>query len=127
MAKSKLTIAKEITQKTKEEVMERQHGRSISGVALTNVEFHHVIPRSASGIGLAFNIVALTSEEHRWYHDHRPIKVNGRERYTYEEFTTLMKNHLKIRYPGWTEKGCKFHKGWTEEDYWKGIRNADNE
>lgn len=128
MARSKLTKLKEITQKTREEVWNRQHGRSISGVALNpyNVEFHHVISRGNEGIGLAYNIVAITSEEHRWYHDHRNIKVNGRDRYTFEEFTALMKNHLKIYYPKWTENGCKYHKGWTEEDYWKGIENADN-
>ena len=125
MAKSKLTKFKEISDKTKEEVLERQHYRSISGVALTpyNTEFHHVISRGNSGIGLAFNIVAITSEEHRWYHDHCDIKVYGKKRYTYLEFEILMKNHLKIKYPGWREEICHFHKYWTEADYWKAIWN----
>ena len=82
-----------------------------------NVEFHHVIPRSASGIGYEWNIVAITKDEHRWYHDHCNIQVNGRDRYTYMEFEILMKNHLKKMYEGWSEYSCKFHKYWEEKDY----------
>lgn len=121
--KSKLTKAKEITQETKKAVLERQHYRSISGVALTerNVEFHHVIYRSASGVGLSFNIVGITPEEHRCLHDHCDIKVNGRKRYSWIEFEILCKNHLKLHYPFWREEWCKFHKYWEEEDYWKRI------
>ena len=123
MAKSRLTKAKEISQETKKAVWDRQHGRSISGVALSpsNVEFHHVIYRSDSGIGLAYNIVALTRDEHRWVHDHQPILVNGRKRYTWDEFNILMKNHLKIRYPHWSEELCRFHKYWDGQDYWDAI------
>ena len=111
--------AKEISPKTKAIVLDRQYNKSISGVNLYNkeVEFHHVIPRSSSGVGYEWNVVALTSEEHRDYTDHRPIKVNGREYYTWEEFDTLIKNHLKLRYSGWSEKLCKYHKGWEKEDY----------
>ena len=116
--KSKLTKAKEISPETKQIVLERQHHRSISGVALTDTaEFHHVIYRSASGIGYEWNIVALTPEEHRWLHDKQPIKVNGRNRYSWIEFEILCKNHLKIKYPNWTEEKCKFHKYWDEADY----------
>lgn len=119
MAKSKLTKAKEISKETKERVLERQHYRSISGVALTpyNTEFHHVIFRSDSGVGYEFNIVAITSEEHRAFHDHQNILVNGRKRYTYIEFGILMKNHLKLHYSGWEESKCKYHKYWSEDDY----------
>lgn len=119
MAKSRLTKAKEISQETKKAVWDRQHGRSISGVALSpsNVEFHHVVPRSASGIGYEWNIVAITSDEHRWYHDHSNIKVNGRDRYTYLEFEILMKNHLKLRYENWSEERCRFRKYAEKEDY----------
>ena len=117
--KSKLTKAKEISQTTKKIVLERQHYRSISGVALSdsNVEFHHVIYRSASGIGYDWNIVAITHDEHRWLHDKQPIKVNGRNRYSWIEFEILCKNHLKIKYPNWAEEKCKFHKYWDEQDY----------
>lgn len=119
MAKSKLTKAKEISQETKQKVWERQQGRSISGVALSpyNVEFHHVIPRSASGVGAEFNIVAITSDEHRWYHDHANIKVNGRDRYTWLEFEILMKNHLKLNYDGWSEENVKFKKYKEFDEY----------
>ena len=121
--KSRLTKAKEISQKTKQAVLERQRYRSISGVALTerNTEFHHVIFRSESGIGLEFNIVAITSDEHRWFHDGCPIKVNGRNRFTSLEFGIIMKNYLKRVYPHWKEEYCKYHKYWEEEDYWKRI------
>ena len=119
MKKHKQTLAKEISQETKQVVMERQHYRSISGIALTpyNVEFHHVIFRSAQGIGLEWNIVAITSEEHRLFHDHKPIPVNGRERYSWEEFDTLMKNHLKLWYEGWSEQACKYDKYKTVDEY----------
>lgn len=119
MPKSKLTKAKEISQKTKQRVLDRQHNRSISGVYLYphNTEFHHVITRGCEGVGYEWNIVALTSEEHRWVHDKAPILVYGRQRYTYIEFEILMKNHLKLNYTGWSEERCKFHKYWEEEDY----------
>ena len=125
MAKSKLTKAKEISYETKMKVLDRQGNRSISGVMLSpyNVEFHHVMPRSASGAGFEWNIVCLTKEEHRWYHDHCNIQVNGRDRYTYLEFEILMKNHLKKMYEGWSEYSCKFHKYWNEEDY--GVKRRE--
>ena len=119
MAKSKLTKAKEISYETKCKVLDRQGNRSITGVMLSpnNVEFHHVIYRSDSGIGYEWNIVALTRDEHRWVHDHQPIMVNGRVRYSWDEFNILMKNHLKKMYEGWSEYSCKFHKYWEEKDY----------
>lgn len=124
MRKSKLSQAKEISIETKYEVLERQHWRSISGVAITkdNVSFHHVISRGNGGIGLAFNIVAITPNEHRWYHDHADIMVNGRKRYTWIEFDILMKNHLKLKYPYWNENACKYHKMWDVKDYWNEIK-----
>lgn len=110
--KSNLTKAKEISQETKQKVLERQNGLSISGVWLgRGVEFHHILHRSSQGCGEEFNIVGITPEEHRAYHDHQPIKVNGKVYYTWEEFDTLMKNHLKLRYNNWTLQGCKVRKG----------------
>ena len=119
MAKSKLTKAKEISYETKQKVLDRQGNRSVSGVYLApyNIEFHHVIPRSASGVGYEWNIVALTKEEHRLYHDHCSIPANGKERYTWLEFDILMKNHLKMRYEGWSEEKCKVRKYAEESDY----------
>lgn len=119
MAKSKLTKAKEISYETKMKVLDRQGNRSISGVMLSpyNVEFHHVVPRSSSGIGYEWNIVAITKDEHRLYHDRCSIPVNGRDRYTYLEFEILMKNHLRKMYVGWNEEKCKFRKYAEEKDY----------
>ena len=119
MAKSRLTKAKEISLETKQKVWDRQHGRSISGVTLSPAytDFHHVIPRSDSGIGYEWNIVAITRDEHRLYHDHQSIPVNGRDRYSYIEFGILMKNHLKLHYDGWSEERCRFRKYAEEEDY----------
>lgn len=122
--KGDYTKAKEISQTTKEKVLKRQNGRSISGAALlTQVEFHHVRPRSDSGVGYEWNIVALTPAEHRQLHDKVNIRVNGRDRYTWQEFETLCRNHLKIRYPNWTYDLCKYHKYWSEDDY--GIMGRD--
>lgn len=117
--KSKLTKAKEISYETKMKVLDRQGNRSITGVMLSpfNVEFHHVVPRSASGIGYEWNICAITKDEHRWYHDHANIQVNGKDRYTYLEFEILMKNHLKKMYIGWAEEKCKFRKYAEENEY----------
>lgn len=118
MSKSKATITKEITNETKLKVLERQHRRSLSGAVLTtSVEFHHYIYRSASGIGFEWNVIALTPEEHRAVHDHKPIRINGKIRYMPDEFDTLMRNHLILNYEGWTVDKCKYHKYWEEEDY----------
>lgn len=109
----------EVTDKTKRAVIDRQKFMSISGASLfpNATEFHHVLPRSSSGVGYEWNIVALTFDEHRAYHDHQPIKVNGRVRYTWEEFDTLIHNHMKINYDDWSESKCKFQKYKEEEDY----------
>lgn len=126
--KSKQAKAKEISLETKKAVMERQGWRSISGVYLTedHVEFHHVVGRGVGGIGLEFNIVAITPEEHRAFHDGADIKVNGRKRYTAKEFGTLMRNHLILRYPHWNAESCKYHKMWSETDYWNAIKKGKN-
>lgn len=123
---SKLTKAKDITEKTKHEVIKRQDGYSISGVWLggKEVEFHHFIERGREGIGYEWNVIALLKEEHRAVHDRKPIKVNGKEYYSYKEFQTLMKNHLIINYYGWSEKSCIYHKGFEEKDY--GIRRRND-
>lgn len=119
MAKSNFTKAKEISKETKLKVLKRQNYRSISGVVLNdyNTEYHHVVYRSSSGVGYEWNIVAITFDEHRAIHDKTNIKVYGRDRYTYDEFITLIKNHLKIKYLNWSEDKCKYHKGWTEANY----------
>ena len=118
MKKSKQAKAKEISQETKQVVMERQHYRSISGVALSpyNVEFHHVIFKGDQGIGQEWNICAITKEEHRLFHDHNDICVNGRKRYSWLEFDILMKNHLKLWYEGWSEDACKYKK---YKEFWE--------
>lgn len=116
--KGDYTKAKEISQRTKEIVLKRQNYRSIGGETLYGqIEFHHVRPRSDSGVGYEWNIVALTSQEHRNLHDKQKIKVYGKERYTWQEFETLCRNHLKLNYPNWTYELCKYHKYWDIEDY----------
>ena len=115
---------KEIKDSTRDAVLIRQNNHSITGAWLGDCpSFHHVVPRSASGVGFEWNIVALTFDEHRAYHDHKPIKVNGREYYTWEEFDTLLRNHLKLRYRNWSVERCKYHKYWGIEDY--GIVRED--
>ena len=118
MPKSNFTKAKEITPKTKGNVLKRQNNRSISGTLLTdNAEYHHVIYRSSSGVGYEWNIVAITPDEHRALHDKKDIYVNGRKRYSWQEFEILCKNHLKLKYRNWSESKCKYHKYWKEADY----------
>lgn len=111
--------AKEISDKTKKAVLERQGYRSITNAYLTenNASFHHYVPRSSSGVGYEWNIVALTFDEHRAVHDHLPVKVNGRVRYSPEEMDTLMRNHLILRYKNWSRDNCKYKKRKSEAEY----------
>ena len=116
---SKVKQAKSISLETRKSVLERQHYRSISGryISESNASLHHFVERSSGGIGYEWNIVALTFEEHRAVHDHQPIKMGKRVLYTYDEFQTLMRNHLIINYENWSEQKCKFQKRLTEEEY----------
>ena len=115
--KNTFNNTKDISVQTKKDVLNRQKNRSISGAFLTmeTASFHHFIPRSASGVGYEWNIVALTFDEHRAVHDHQPIKVNGKIRYTWDEFMTLIRNHLVLNYRHWSESKCKYEK--YKEDY----------
>lgn len=128
MAKSKLTKAKEISSETKEKVLKRQHYKSIGGVVLTlqTAEFHHYIFRSASGVGYEWNIVALTHDEHFAIHNSKPVKVNGAERYSVDEFDVLIRNHFRKHYQGWSEDKCKYKKFCEEKDYGVKNRNENN-
>lgn len=116
---SKYTEAKTITLETRKSVLDRQNHRSISGRYLTEdtASFHHFVERSSGGVGYEWNIVALTFEEHRAIHDHQPIKIGKRVLYTYDQFITLIRNHLIINYDGWSEKSCKYRKYASEEQY----------
>ena len=115
----KYVEAKSITLETRKTVLERQNHRSISGAYLTEgtASFHHFVERSSGGVGYEWNIVALTFEEHRAIHDHQPIKVGRRVLYTYDQFITLIRNHLIISYDGWTEDKCKYRKYLEESEY----------
>ena len=116
---SKFTQAKEISEETKKAVLERQGYRSVSNAYLNErtASFHHFVPRSSSGVGYEWNIIALTFDEHRAVTDVKPIKVNGRIRYTYDEFQTIMRNHLLLRYKNWSIENCKYKKYKTEQEY----------
>lgn len=107
----------QVSDETKAKVLARQKGRSISNAYLTDVNFHHFISVGARGVGYEWNIVALLPLEHRQLHDGADITVNGRKRYTNKEFKTLIRNHLILHYLGWDDSKCRFHKGWSEEDY----------
>lgn len=111
--------AKSITPETRKAVLERQDNKSISGRYLSDgtASFHHYVERSSSGVGYEWNIVALTFEEHRAIHDHQDIKMGKRVLYTYDQFQTLIRNHLVINYEGWSEDKCKYKKHLLEEEY----------
>lgn len=116
---ARYTEAKSITPETRKAVLERQGGKSISGRYLTEgtASFHHYIERSSGGVGYEWNIVALTFDEHRAIHDHQDIKIGKRVLYTYDQFQTLIRNHLIINYDGWSEKACHYRKYASEEQY----------
>lgn len=117
---NKRTKALDISDTERKLVIERQNGKSISGLSLQvyGCEIHHFVSRGCEGVGYEFNLVALTPEEHRAVHDHQPVKLNGRVRYTYQEFQTLIRNHLIRNYVNWTYEGCKYNKKYeTKNDY----------
>ena len=94
----------------------------ISNIQVVQQSKAYVIERlgafqSVWGVGYEFNIVALTPQEHRNLHDKKKIKVYGRDRYTWQEFETLCRNHLILHYDNWSYEGCKYHKYWKEKDY----------
>lgn len=68
-------------------------------------------------MGFEWNIVALTLEEHECIHNHRPVMMNGKVKYTYDEMQSLMRNHLLKHYVGWSEDKCKYKKWFEEKDY----------
>lgn len=94
--------SKDVFETVKQKVLKRQNNLSISGVWLGNgVNYHHIKPRSHGGLGIEENIVALTPLEHRELHDHQSITVNGKKYYTYDEFQTLIRNHMRRNYKNW--------------------------
>ena len=126
--KGDFTKAKQIKPETKEVVWKRQRGRSLlSGHPIT-VEMcccHYIGKGEKSGVGYEWNIVGLLPEEHSELDLNKPIKVNGRIRYTNEEAQTIIGNHLNRSYKGWTREKCSYHKYFEEKDY--GVtRNESN-
>lgn len=114
--------SKEITEKTRKKVYLRQHGLSISKRCLPpgQTEYHHFIERSSSGVGFEWNVVALTSEEHRQLHDGQKVG-----RFSNHDFKTLIRNHLILNYEGWSEEKCKYKRGFEEDEYGVVRRNID--
>ena len=126
--KGDFTKAKQIKPDTKEAVWKRQRGRSLlSGHPIT-VEMcccHYIGKGEKSGVGYEWNIVGLLPEEHSELDLNKPIKVNGRIRYTNEEAQAIIGNHLNRSYKGWTREKCSYHKYFEEKDY--GVtRNESN-
>lgn len=119
MARGDFTKAKQISMETKRKVWERQKGRSILSYLPISIEecCCHFVGRGVSGVGYEWNIIGLTQEEHRLLDENKPIKVNGRDRYTNKEAQTLIRNHLILNYDGWALEKCKYHKYWEEKDY----------
>lgn len=113
---SEFQKAKDITQKTKLAVLERQNYKSVisnNPLTLETASFHHFIERGQSGIGYEWNVVALTFEEHR-YLMHDKITYNNVEPKQAEE---IIVKHFKDNYDNWTRDNCKYRKWYAEKDY----------
>lgn len=126
--KGDYTKAKQITPATKKKVWKRQKGRSILSNHPISVEMcccHYVGKGERSGVGYEWNIVGLLPDEHRQLDENKPITVNGRIRYTNSEAQSIIGNHLKRHYNGWSREKCSYHKYYEEKDY--GVtRNESN-
>lgn len=115
MPKSDYLKAKEISEKTKLAVLERQKYKSVvSNLPLTlqTASFHHYVERGQSGIGYEWNIVALTFNEHRALHDGNKVF-----KFTSKQAEALIHNYLSRMYKHWSKDNCKYHKWYTEKDY----------
>ena len=120
MAKGDLTKAKQISPETKKKVWERQNGRSVVSGFPISVEMcccHFIGRGEKSGVGYEWNVVGLTTDEHRLLDENKPLKINGRIRYSNAEMQTIIHNHLVENYEGWALAKCSYHKYWKEEDY----------
>lgn len=123
MAKGDFTKAKQITQKTKQAVYERQKGRSIlSGqpITISMCCCHFVGRGEKSGVGYEWNIVGLTPEEHMMLDQNRPLwiyKSNSVTKLENSEMHQMIEEHLKENYNGWSKEKCSYHKYWEEKDY----------
>lgn len=115
--KSKRTKDLEISQATRQKVLERQKNLSITGRYSSTYHLHHFVSKGASGCSFHWNLIALLPEEHIQYHNGGKVG-----RYTHEEFQTLMRNHLVIHYSNWSLDKCKYKKGYEESDY--GVRDG---
>lgn len=105
--KSKRARATDISQKTKQEVWERDGGRCIicgSPVAMPNA---HYIPRSAGGLGVPENIVTLCTNfsENKCHY-----RFDFGSRAEREEIGGKVEKYLKSKYPDWDPEKLVYRK-----------------
>ena len=125
MARNKLAKVKEITNRTKQMVLERQGGLSITGRNLDGgVNYHHIVSKGCEGVGYEFNVVALHPIEHFNYH--QGCKIQGEFRdWSPMEFDLFIDDYMKEHYSGWDRDICSYHPGWDEKDYFDAMKGKD--
>ena len=116
---SKYTKAKSISLKTKYEVYDRQHGLSLlSGKPITLAQCCcHYLNRGRGGVGFCWNIMALTTDEHRKFDLHQDI-----DGMSHEECCRIIEEHFKQHYVDWSIERCKYKKYCDDEEDYKMLR-----
>lgn len=120
--------AKEISKETKIKVWERQRGRSLFApykpITIDMCCCHYVSrtgndrhgKSGSAGVGYEWNIFGCYQtpwdNEHDLFDDGKKIG-----NLTNDEAVSVVENHLKFNYLNWERDKCRFHKGWSEEDY----------
>ena len=100
------TKALQISNKVRHEVYERDswEGAPVCQLCGTpyNLQLHHVIPRSLSGLGVAENLIVLCVEHHDLA-DHG--KPDDRR-----DIRARIEEVMKAHYPGWREEILRYRR-----------------
>lgn len=117
--KSKRAQATSIPKSVKENVWRRQHGKSLfAPYSPITVEecCCHFIPRSKGGLGIEENIFGCVQrtyrDEHRMFDGNELVSPKDAEKFnlTREEMHSVVRNHLILHYPGWSEDKLVYRK-----------------
>lgn len=117
--KSKKAQATSIPRSVKEKVWARQKGRSLFApyTPITVEECCcHFIPRSKGGLGIEENVFGCVQRpyrnEHLMFDGNELVSPTEAKKYNLsrDEMKTVVRNHLILHYPGWSEENLVYKK-----------------